>query len=50
MVDWIEREDIRKEIRRELKEILRSIGFPDERLELFVRELIQLAEVQFKEK
>ena len=44
MVDWTEKEDVKKEMRREIKDILRKIHFPDEELELFVRELIELAE------
>jgi type I restriction enzyme R subunit len=44
VVDWTEKEDVKKEMRRELKDLLRKINFPEEDLELFVRELVELAE------
>ena len=47
VIDWTEKEDVKKEIRRELKDLLREIGFPPDDLELFIRELIELAEKRF---
>jgi len=47
VVDWTEKEDVKKEMRRELKDLLRKVNFPDKELELFVRELIELAEKRY---
>ncbi len=47
VVDWTEKEDVKKEMRRELKDLLRKINFPDEEIEIFIRELIELAEKRF---
>lgn len=49
VVDWIEREDIKKEIRREIKERLKKIGFPSEKMEKFTAEILSLAEAKFKD-
>jgi type I restriction enzyme R subunit len=47
VVDWAEKEDVKKEMRREIKDLLRKINFRAEELERFVRELIELAEKRF---
>ena len=47
VVDWTEKEDVKKEMRREIKDLLRKIRFPAEEIERFVRELIELAEKRF---
>jgi type I restriction enzyme R subunit len=47
VVDWTEKEDVKREMRREFKDLLRKINFPDEEIEIFVRELIELAEKRF---
>ncbi len=47
VVDWTEKEDVKKEMRREIKDLLRNIRFPAEEIERFVRELIELAEKRF---
>jgi type I restriction enzyme R subunit len=48
VVDWTEKEDVKKEMRREIKDLMRKLDFPHEELELFVRELIELAEKRFQ--
>ncbi len=43
VIDWAEKEDIQKEMRRELKGLLLKIGFSENKLEPFIREIIELA-------
>jgi type I restriction enzyme, R subunit len=47
VVDWIEKEDVQKEMRRDIKNLLRKIGFPSDKLELFTREVLELARTKF---
>jgi type I restriction enzyme R subunit len=49
VIDWIDKEDIKKEMRREIKEILKKIGFPLDKLENFKAEIMNLAEAKFKD-
>ena len=49
VIDWINKEDVQKEMRRDIKNVLRKIGFPPDRLELFTREVLELARVRFKD-
>ena len=46
VIDWIEKEDAQKEMRREIKNILREIKFPEDKSELFTREALDLARVR----
>jgi len=48
VIDWIDKEDIQKEIRRDIKNMLRKTGFPPDRLELFAREVLELARARFR--
>ncbi len=48
VVDWTEKEDVQKVIRREIKESLRKIGFPTDKLEIFAREILELARVRLR--
>jgi len=41
---WTERDDIQKEMRRELKRYLRNRGCPEEELPPMVREIMELAQ------
>lgn len=43
VVDWIEKEDIQKEMRRDIKDLLRREGFSPGEIEFFTRELLELA-------
>jgi len=49
VVDWCEKEDIQKEMRREIKDRLREIGFHDRKLDFFTREIMELARARFKD-
>ncbi|MGB8953082.1 MAG: type I restriction endonuclease subunit R [Candidatus Aminicenantales bacterium] len=49
VIDWIDREDIKKEIRRAIKDQLKKIRFPDEKMETFTAEILSLAEATFKD-
>ena len=48
IIDWQDREDIQKEMRRDIKEFLVTHGFPKQKLEMFTRELIDLSKVLFR--
>jgi len=49
VIDWIDREDIKKEMRRDIKDYLKKIGFPSEKMERFTAEILSLAEGKFKD-
>ncbi|MBA7526893.1 hypothetical protein ES705_19064 [subsurface metagenome] len=49
VIDWIEKEDIQKEMRRNIKDILRKIEFPSDKLEFFTREILELARARFRD-
>jgi type I restriction enzyme R subunit len=49
VIDWLEKEDIQKEIRRGIKELLRAEHFPEAKLEFLVREIMDVARVQLKD-
>jgi len=44
VAEWTEREDVQKEIRREIKRLLRRKGCDEEKLPALTRELIELAQ------
>ena len=48
VAEWTEREDIQKEMRREIKRLLRSKGCAEEKLPALTRELIELAQQWIK--
>ena len=48
VAEWSEREDIQKEMRREIKRLLRSKGCAEEKLPALTRELIELAQQWIK--
>ena len=43
------KEDVQKEIRRDIKTLLRKIKFPPNKLEVFTREILDLARTRFKD-
>jgi len=49
VIDWTERQDVQKEMRRDLKRYLRSKGCPVENLEPLSREIVSLARIQLKD-
>ena len=49
VIDWIDKEDVQKEMRRDIKSILRKIKFPPHKLEFFIREVLELARARFKD-
>lgn len=49
VIDWVEKEDIKREIRRKIKDRLRKLSFSEEKLESFVAEIMDLASNRFNE-
>jgi type I restriction enzyme R subunit len=49
VIDWTEREDIQKEMRREIKRLLRSKKCPEDQIEPLGLEILSLARIQFKD-
>ena len=49
VIDWVEREDIQKEMRREIKKLLKSNECPEDKIEPLAREIVSLARIQLKE-
>lgn len=49
VVDWADKEDVQKEMRRELKNLLRKMNFPTGELDLFVREVLELAKTRLRD-
>ncbi len=49
VIDWTEKEDIQREMRKEVKRLLRSKGFQEDHLEPLTREILNLARIHFKD-
>jgi type I restriction enzyme R subunit len=49
VIDWAEREDVQKEMRRVIKRLLKSKGCPDDNVDPLAREIVSLARIQFKD-
>ena len=49
VIDWVEKEDIQKEMRREIKKLLKSNECPEDKIEPLTREIVSLARIQLKE-
>jgi hypothetical protein len=49
VIDWTEKEDIQREIRKEVKRLLRAKGFQEENLESLTREILNLARIHLKD-
>jgi type I restriction enzyme R subunit len=48
VIDWAEKEDIQREMRREIKRLLRSKGCEEEKVEPLSREILNLARIHFR--
>ena len=49
VIDWTEKEDIQREMRKEIKRLLRAKGFPEEQVEPLTREVLNLGRIHFKD-
>jgi type I restriction enzyme R subunit len=49
VIDWTEKEDIQREMRKEVKRLLRSKGFQEDHLEPLTREVLNLARIHLKD-
>ncbi len=49
VIDWTEKEDTQREMRREVKRLLRSKGFQEDHLEPLTREILNLARIHLKD-
>ena len=49
VIDWTEKEDIQREMRREVKRLLRSKGFQEDHIEPLTREILNLARIHLKD-
>ena len=49
VIDWTEKEDIQREMRREVKRLLRSKGFQEDHIEPLTRETLNLARIHLKD-
>jgi len=49
VIDWTDKDDIQKEIRREIKKLLRSNACPEDQIEPLTREILSLARSRLKD-
>jgi len=49
VIDWMEKEDIQREMRKEIKRLLRTKGFQEESVEPLSREILNLARIHLKD-
>jgi type I restriction enzyme R subunit len=49
VIDWTEKETIQKEMRREVKNMLRAKGVHADQVEPLAREILNLARIHFRE-
>jgi type I restriction enzyme R subunit len=49
VIDWTEKEDIQREMRKEVKRLLRTKGFQEENVEPLTREILNLARIHLKD-
>ncbi len=49
VIDWTEKEDIKREMRREIKGLLRERGFQEEQVEPITVEIMNLARIHLKD-
>jgi type I restriction enzyme R subunit len=47
--DWTEKEDVQREMRKEVKRLLRTRGFQEDLLEPLAREILNLARIHLKD-
>ncbi|MDX8047289.1 type I restriction endonuclease subunit R [Gracilibacillus sp. S3-1-1] len=48
VIDWVEKEDVRREMRKKLKKQLRASSVPSKQVEQVARQLMELGEVHYK--
>ncbi|WP_268811317.1 type I restriction enzyme endonuclease domain-containing protein [Virgibacillus dakarensis] len=48
VIDWIEKEDVKREMRKKLKKQLRASSVPNKQVEQVARQLMELGEVHYK--
>ena len=49
VIDWVDKEDVQKEMRRNVKNCLRKVEFPPDELEPFTREVLELARARSRD-
>jgi type I restriction enzyme R subunit len=49
IIDWTEKEDVQREMRREVKRLLRGKGFREEQIDPLTREILNLARIHLKD-
>jgi len=49
VIDWTEKEDIQREMRKEIKRFLRAKGCQDDLVEPLTREILDLARIHLKD-
>ncbi|WP_200416176.1 type I restriction endonuclease subunit R [Virgibacillus salexigens] len=49
VIDWIEKEDVKREMRKKLKKQLRASSVPNKQVEQVARQLMELGEIHYKQ-
>lgn len=49
VIDWTEKDDIQREMRKEVKKLLRAKGFQENHIEPLTREIVNLARIHLKD-
>ncbi len=49
VIDWTEKEDIQREMRKEIKRLLRARGFQEDHVEPLTREILNLARIHLRD-
>ncbi|MDO9209913.1 MAG: DUF3387 domain-containing protein, partial [Deltaproteobacteria bacterium] len=49
VIDWTEKEDIQREMRREVKRLLRAKGCKEDQVEPLTREILNLARIHLRD-
>lgn len=49
VIDWTEKEDIQREMRREIKRLIRGKSCQEEQVEPLTREILNLARIHLKD-
>ena len=50
VIDWTEKEDIKKEMRREIRRLLKTKGCHEDRIEILIPEIMNLARIHIKDR
>src|SRR5699024_8460005 len=48
VVDWVDKEDIKREIRKKIKRQLRASAVPNKEIEHVTRQIVELGEIHYK--